>query len=334
MFYSIVTLLGGLAVFVFGLKCISHGSESLIVGKKTESFSRLVKNPICGVLTGATVAGVTQSSVAVSFITVGLVEAGVIPFSFSAPIIMGANIGTTVTAQLISLSGGVGGIVGAFSSIIGLLLGFSKNNRLKTLGETSIGLGLLFAGLDIMDSSITGLLSYGWFTWLFTASNPLALFLNAMVLTSVIQSSSAVTGITVILANKGVVDFNSAVFLTLGSNVGSCFSVILASLDKSIEARKASCFNLCFNLLGAVLFFPFVLFCGDKITELFFTSGENIGRAIANFHTVFNLICAVVFLPFSKRLTNLISRIVTKEPKRAKYKVFYKTFKNKIRRFN
>lgn len=334
MAYYLIVLLGGISIFIFGLKGISEGTESFITSADTRMLSRGVKNPFCGVTVGALVAGVTQSSVAVSFITVGLVEAKVIPFLYSVPIIMGANIGTTITAQLISLSGKSGLIIGSISSIIGLLLGFCKKDTLKSLGNIAISLGLLFAGLSMMDSGLTGLVKYGWFTWLFTVPNPFLLFLNGLVLTSFLQSSSVVTGITVILASKGVLSFSSAVFITLGSNVGSCFSVIVASLNKTIEARRASIFNLCFNFFGSVIFFPLAVAFSDSLEALFFMKNNDVGRAIANFHTFFNLACVLIFLPFTRILTNLICKFVVDKSKISQIKPNSKTFSNKIRRFN
>lgn len=326
MFIALLKTLGGIAVFLFGLKTISDGTKSFVEAKNTEQFAKFASSPLGGAMLGTAVAGVTQSSVAVSFITVGLVEAGVLTFRASAPIIMGANVGTTVTAQLISLSGGSGAIIGSIASIIGLLTGFCKNKGVKSIGASAMGLGLIFAGLQIMDGAIFELVKYGWFKMLFMTNSSILLFLNGAIMTAIIQSSSAVTGITVILANNGHLAFNSAVFLTLGSNVGSCFSVIIASLNKSLEARRASVFNLCFNFLGALIFFPIMTFADKAVTQLFSPDAIGVGRAIANFHTIFNLSCALVFLPFTKYLTDFISKIVSSDEKAVKSKVFYKTF--------
>ena len=202
------------------------------------------------------------------------------------------------------------------------------------LGDALVGLGLIFAGLSVMDTEIVNLVYFGWFKSLFLIQSPFVLFLNGMIMTAVVQSSSAITGITVLLAGNGLVSFKSAVYLTLGSNVGSCFSVVFASVTKSIQAKRASVFNLVFNMLGAIIFFPFVLICGDGLTSLFLKNSLDVGRAIANFHTVFNLSCAIIFLPIYLKLTNFIEKIVTQKPKIAKQRVKCKTFTGKIRRFN
>ena len=333
MFVALLKLLGGISLFIYALSQISKSTESLVVGQASTGISRLVRKPLNGVLVGTLVAGITQSSVAVSFITVELVESGVISFVSAAPVIMGANIGTTVTAQLVSLSGGGGFIVGCFALIIGLLLGFCQKNWIKRLGNACLSLGILFVGLNVMDEGVTGLVEFGWFERLFMLESPVALFLNGIVLTAVVQSSSAITGITVILANKGLVKFSSIVYLVLGSNIGSCFSVIVASHKKSLEARRASLFNFSFNFLGAVLFFPVIFAFEEQFSRLFLLNGISVGRAIANFHTVFNLTCSLLFLPFYRRITDLICRLTVKSGKSSS-KVFNKTFNNKSRRFN
>ena len=334
MFISLLALFGGIAIFLFGLKTISQGTESFITGAKKRVLNKVIKTPLLGALTGMVVAGVTQSSVAVSFITVGLVESGLIPFIASAPIIMGANVGTTVTAQLVSLSGGSGVIIGSISSIIGLLLGFSKNQRAKMIGDALMGLGLIFAGLSIMDTEIVKLVDFGWFKSLFLINSPVALFLNGMIMTAVVQSSSAITGITVLLSGKGLIGFKNAVYLTLGSNVGSCFSVVVASATKSLQARRTSIFNLVFNFIGAMIFFPIIIIFGDKLTALFLNDNTDLKRAIANFHTIFNLFSAILLLPFYKLLTTVIEKFIVDKPTSSKKKEKCKTFTSKIRRFN
>ena len=334
MFIAVIQIFSGIAIFIYGLQTISKGTESLILNADYKSFSKAIENPIGGAVAGALVASATQSGVAVSFITVGLVDLGVISFAFSAPIIMGANVGTTITAQLISLSGIGGVLIGAISTIIGLLASFFNNKWSKSISQASFGLGFIFVGISIMDSKITSLIDYAWFKNLFLIENPIVLFLNGLVMTAIMQSSSAVTGIVIILAGNGLVDFNSSVFITLGSNVGSCFSVIIASLDRSLQARRASVFNLCFNLIGSIIFFPIAFWCGDFITALFLNSSQVIQRAIANFHTVFNLICAILLLPFYKLLTILVCKIVKENSTAVKKTVFNKTFTRKSSRFN
>lgn len=312
---QIIILLGGIAIFIYGLKIISEVTQSSVSGGVKNRIASFTKTPIRGVLTGAAVSAITQSSVAVNVITVGLVEGGVISFFASSAVIMGANIGTTVTAQIISASAFGGGVIGAIVSIIGLLANFSKNNRIKSASEILMGLGVLFAGLSIMSKSVAHLGGYYWFQKIFLIKNPFLLFLNGMVTTGITQSSSAVTGITVLLANGGLIDFKSSAFITLGSNVGSCFAVVITSLNKSVEGRRAAVFNLAFNLFGSLLFFPVLYFFGDALTLRILSKNKSVGKAIADFHTLFNIICTVVALPILKFLTLIIEKLVKDTPK-------------------
>lgn len=310
MITELLILFGGIALLVFGLNLISKNSESLAEEKFSKTIRNCVKTPIGGLLTGTVVAGVTQSSLAVSVIAVGLVEVGVISFSSSAAVIMGANIGTTVTAQLISLSGKSGTLIGSICLIIGLLTGFCKNSTLKKIGNAVVGLGVLFTGLSVMATSLKGMVGYGWFKNIFLTDNPFLLFLNGTVLTGITQSSSAITGIIVLLANENLITVKNSAFITLGANIGSCFFVVLSSLSKSREARRSSVFNLLFNFSGALLFFPITYFFGDSISLLLLRGGRTFGKAIADFHTAFNLICALVFFPLLGVFEKIIKKII------------------------
>ena len=304
-----INLLGGIALFVYGLLLVAKATMTLTEGKNGKRVALLCKRPIGGLLTGACVSAITQSSVAVNYIAVELVEMNVISFYSSAAVVMGANIGTTATAQIVSTVGLKSGIVGGILSIIGLLLGFCKNKTIKNLSRALLGLGVLFAGFTQMQSGANGLSLSEWFTNLLLIKNPFLLFLIGMLFTGITQSSSALTGLIVVLANCKLIGFSSAAYLTLGSNVGSCFSVVLLSMGKKVEARRTAFFNFAFNLLGAILVFPLIYFFESGIT-LMLTRGKTAGKAIADFHTLFNLICSIVFLPVLKILTRVVELIV------------------------
>ena len=283
-----------------------------------------------GLLVGMVVAGVTQSSVATSVITVGLVEGGIIPFSSSVGIIMGANVGTTVTAQLVSLSGGDGNIIAPISAILGIILLSFKSQKIKEVGKSFLGLSIIFTGLAVMGKSIGVIENYSWFKRLFLIKNPLVLFINGMMITAITQSSSAITGCMIILASKGSMPFINCAYITLGSNVGSCFGVILASLNKGAEGRRTAVFNLIFNLFGSLLFMPVLIIFGKEITNLFLISG-GVGRGIANFHTSFNLVCSLIATPFLKPLCNLVSFIVKDDGEKGNKNSAIKSFRSKSR---
>ena len=327
MFLKLLTAFGGIALFIFGLKLIGGTTEVLALKKPKRVIQRIVKTRTGAFLTGVTVSGLSQSSAVVNLLAVEFVEKKIIPLATSFAIIMGANVGTTMTAQLVSLSGIGGNAIGAIASIIGLLIGFSKNSSLKVIGNSIAGLGVLFAGLSALSTSVTALSEFEAFNRLFLIENPLVLYLNGLMLTSLVQSSSAITGVMVMLANVGLISFQSSVYLTLGSNVGSCFIVVFLSLNKSKDARRSAFFNLLFNFLGSIIFFP-IFYIFEKDLAYLFLNANSVGRAIANFHTVFNLICSLLFLPFVNTFEKVAYKVLKQKRKgKSSSQSFYnKTF--------
>ncbi len=321
MIVAIIVALGGVSLFIFGLQLISSSSQMIISGRSKNLVQKMVKTNLGGFVTGLVVAGVTQSSAVVSVLAVEFVDKGIISICSSFAVIMGANVGTTVTAQIVSLSGFGGEAIGAVASIIGLLIGFLKNDKAKTLSKSLLGMGVLFAGLSLIKGSISMACESKIFQNLFLIDSPFILFLNGVTLTAIAQSSSAITGVMVLLANANLLTFENAVYLTLGSNVGSCFIVVLISLNKSHSARKSADFNLLFNALGSIVFFAVFYLFGISVTKLFLKG--NAGRAIANFHTVFNLTCSVVFLPFTKSFEKLLNKKFKSPLKVFKIKLFH-----------
>ena len=297
MLVTIFVFLGGISLFIFGLNLISEVSVILAKGKSKLVMQRMLKTKSTALATGVVVSAISQSSVIANVLSIEFVEKGVLSLTSAFAVIMGANVGTTVTAQLVSSSGLGGEIIGAISSIAGVFLLFSKGDKIKIVGRSLLGVGVLFSGLSALSSCITAFSEYKIIKNLFLIKNPIVLFLNGVILTAIVQSSSAITSVMVLLANAGLITFQSSVFLILGSNVGSCFTVILFSLNKSFYARKTAWFNLIFNLLGATVFFPVFCAFSANFSQLFL-SGKTVGRAIANFHTVFNLVCTIIFLPF------------------------------------
>ncbi len=314
MILHILTLLGGISVFIFGLKTISENAERLAAGKIEKTLKKFVANPVGGLAVGAVASAITQSSTAVNMLTVGFASGGSIPFYDLAAVVMGANIGTTATAQIISFSGLGGAQTGIFFAFLGLIAGLFKNKTVKHAGLSLVGMGLLFAGLAVMGDEITAFEHETWFRAVFLTDNGALLFFSGILLTAVTQSSSGVTGVMILLAGKGMMDFGGAAFMILGTNIGSCFAVIIASMNKSDSARCVAWFNLFFNVFGAILFIPFLTAFKEGITRLFM-GGGNAGRAIANFHTVFNLLSALIALPLLKPLSALVEKTVKSRKK-------------------
>lgn len=307
---DVFLLLGAIALFLFGLKKLSAETGMLCGGKIDAVVRYATKNRVGGVLAGMLITSVLQSSVATNVIAITFVEKGIISFTACSAVIMGTNIGTTVTAQLISLSNVFDfspEAVGGFIAFTGLILTFIKNKKVQAAGGAAIGFGFLFIGLGLMTTSAASFKKYLWFTNLFLVDNPFVLLLNGIVVTVILQSSSVVSGIVIVLSTVGLISFRSATFIILGANIGTCLPVIWASANMSNEARKAACFNLAFNIIGTILFFlPILLGLCDRLP---FLNTADIGRNIANFHTFFNLSVCVVILPVLKPFCRLVERI-------------------------
>lgn len=325
MIKEILILLGSIAVFLSGLKLISDEACAL-ANDKVKSAIRAVAESRCGaVLAGSLATALAQSSIATNMIIVGFVEGGVMSFLQGSAAIMGTNIGTTMTAQLISFSNGGAFDLTAIASglaFLGVLLKLSKNEKTRSIGGCFCGFGFVFIGLKLMTESVESFEKYVWFKNLFLVENPLLSFFNGLLITAIIQSSSLATGMTVVLGTLGLLPFEKATFLILGSNIGSCLPVVIASAGKSAEAKKVALFNVIFNALGAALFFIPLVLLGDKINELQPFCGREIGRKIANFHTFFNLIICILSMPFLKQVCALTERcynfLYGKLPKKSK----------------
>lgn len=299
---DLLLLLGSIAVFLSGLKLMSDEVCNLS-GEKMKRVIKAVAGRRCGaVLAGCAVTAVAQSSIATNMIVIGFVEGGVMTFMQAAATIMGTNIGTTMTAQLVSFSqnGGLFDItaIGCGTAFIGVIFGLMKNQKVKSLGGAMCGFGFIFIGLMFMTEAVENFKNYVWFKNLFLVENPIILFLNGLFITTVIQSSSVATGMMVVLGSIGLLPFEKATFLILGSNIGTCIPVIIASAGKSSESKKTALFNIIFNIIGSIIFFLPLVFAGSAINSLPFFKGVAIGRKIANFHTFFNTaVCLTLLLP-------------------------------------
>ena len=263
---AVIVVLGGAATFVYGLKLLGEGTEKLVGAKLKKFVAGCVEKPFGGFLAGAAVAGVTQSSAAVTMVAVGLAEAGAITFLQAAPVVMGANVGTTVTAQFIAIFGRGGdykSAVGALAAAAGVIFGFFKNKTLKNVGDALVGFGLMLSGLSALSGRINALKSYDFLSGFAYVDNPFLLFLFGAAVAAVTQSSSAITGILITFSENSFAAFYRAIFIITGSNVGSCAAVILSSANKSEPAREAAVFNFVFNAFGAILFSGKEFFAGN-----------------------------------------------------------------------
>ena len=328
--YKIFTMMGGLAIFMYGMKIMGDSLESLAGSKMKKMFARVSDNKLKGVGIGMGVTAVIQSSSATTVMLVGFVNIGFLSLKQSAAIIMGSNIGTTITAQLSSLSsvGGMFDITAIMSllAIVGLVLFmFIKNDSSNHLGLILLGLGMLFIGLNLMSGAMKsfainpdGTPSAFANFMLSTFTNPFINILAGIVFTAIIQSSSAATGILLVFATANVISFETAMFMILGTNIGTCVTAMLSSIGTSTNAKRTAIIHLLFNVLGTLLFAIPLLFIGHSVAGFFERiSGGSTERAIANFHTVFNILVTLVLLPFTNQLVSLATWLV---PERAKGK--------------
>ena len=327
--YIFLTL-GGITFFLLGLKFMSDNMEKLTGAKMQNVLKTFTKNRCAGVLTGALSTALIQSSIATNVILVGFVSSGILSFYSASAVVMGANIGTTVTAQLVSLSGSSAFDITALGSVIafiGFIFSFFKSEKLNFIGGVMAGFGMLFFGLNVISDSIAYFKNFEAFRNIFTVKNHILLFLNGIVITAIIQSSSAVTSVMIILASNGLLTFESSMFLILGTNIGTCICVILSAMNKPVDARRSAFFNIFFNVIGSlILFLPLSLYSGEVATAFCKFSG-GIERQIANFHTLFNLFTTLLLLPLLKPITKLVCLIVNDKSGKKTLKPSFKRVK-------
>jgi len=302
-------ILGGLGLFLYGLNLLSEGLQKITGDKIQKILEMLTTRPIIGISIGALITSIIQSSSATSVITIGLVNAGLLNLKQAISVIIGANIGTTVTAQIVSfrLERYALPAIG-----IGVILNFlSKKRRYKHIGQIIFGFGILFLGLYTMSSALKPLREYPLFINLLLnmSNNPFLGIIVATLFTAIIQSSSATTAIIIALSMQGLIDLKSAFPLILGSNIGTCFTAILAAIGSTITGKRVALAHLLFNVAG-VVFFSFIL---NKFVAIVGLTSSNIPRQIANAHTLFNITNAIIFLPFISIFTKLITKLLPGE---------------------
>ena len=319
---EILGLLGGLALFLHGMQMMSSGLEAAAGARMKSILERLTANRFLGVLVGAAITAVIQSSSATTVMVVGFVNAGMMTLGQAVWIIMGANIGTTVTGLLIALD--VGELAPMFAFVGVVLMVFIKEPKLQHIGQILAGLGVLFIGMSMMSSSMSPLRDSEPFIRLMsTFSNPLLGILAGTVFTAVIQSSSASVGILQALASSGVISYSSSVFVLFGQNIGTCITAVLAAIGTNRNAKRTTLIHLMFNLIGTAIFTTlFILFPIAAVVEGTLVLPGELGRTlsalipsdpmaqIAMTHTTFNITTTLVLLPLGNYLAKLAIRIL------------------------
>ena len=309
---GLLSRLGGLALFLYGMQMMSSGLEAAAGSKMKLILERLTANRFLGVLVGAGITAVIQSSSATTVMVVGFVNSGMMTLNQAVWIIMGANIGTTITGQLIALD--VGALAPLFAFIGVAMVVFVKMPRAHHIGQIMAGLGVLFIGMEMMSSSMMPLRDSQAFVDLMTRfSNPLLGIAVGALFTALIQSSSASVGILQALATSGAISFSSSVFILFGQNIGTCITAVLASIGTSRSAKRATIIHLMFNIIGTVLFTILcILFPLADLVASFTPDAP--AAQIANMHTIFNIVTTLLLLPLGNQLASLAVRILPEQP--------------------
>ena len=305
---DILSLLGGLALFLFGMQTMSNGLEAAAGNKMKSILEKLTSNRIMGVFVGAVITAVIQSSSATTVMVVGFVNSGLMTLNQAVWIIMGANIGTTITGQLIALD--IGAIAPLFAIIgVGAIM-FSKSEKVHHISGIIAGLGILFIGMDMMGAAMEPLQESEAFLNLMTQfSNPLLGILVGAVFTAVIQSSSASVGILQALAATGMIPLESAVYVLFGQNIGTCITAVLASIGTKVNARRTTVIHLMFNIIGTTIFTIICMTTPYVHLVESITPGDPVAQ-IANAHTIFNIVTTLILLPFGNYMARAAERIL------------------------
>ena len=309
-FFTVIELLGGLGLFLYGMKIMGEGLENSAGDKLKGILEKVTKNRFIGVIVGAIVTAVVQSSSATTVMVVGFVNAGLMNLIQAAGVIMGANIGTTITAQLVAFN--LTDYAPLFIAIGALIVIVAKAKKRKELGNIILGFGLLFMGMAAMSSSMKPLADSPVFKQLVLSigDNTLIGIVVGLGMTAVLQSSSATTGILISLATAGAINIEAALPILFGCNIGTCVTALLACIGTTITAKKAAIIHLLFNVIGTLIFIPFIGLIGELVQYL--SPGE-IPRQVANAHTVFNIVATAVIFPFMGLIIKFVNKIIKGE---------------------
>ena len=305
---DLFSLLGGLGLFLYGMNLMRSSLET-VAEKRMQTFLKTVTaTPMRGFLAGTGITAVMQSSTAVTVLLVGLVDAGALSLRQTVGIILGANVGTTVTSQLTALDVGV---LAPLMTFIGVfLLLFSKKESRRNLGEVVAGFGFMFIGLNMMEAAMVPLGESEYFRSILIACNhPVTGILAGTVFTAILQSSTASVSILQTLAKSGLVGIKQGIYIVFGQNTGTCLTALLASAGANIHAKRTAVLHLLINVLGTVFFFALCRVL-PMVTLIERLSPLEPARQVANAHTIFNVVTSLVLLPFSGGLVKMVEWVM------------------------
>jgi phosphate:Na+ symporter len=322
-FFLVVGLLGGLSLFLYGMERMSEALKIVAGEKMKDILGMLSNNRFMGMITGALVTAVIQSSSVTTVMLVGFVTAGLMSLSQTIGVIMGSNIGTTITAQIVAFK------VTKYALLL-VAIGFgmlfsSKKEKMQQYGYMIMGLGMIFFGMGVMSGAMKPLRTYQPFLDLMTQmSNPVLGILVAALFTALIQSSSATTGVIIVLAMQGLISLKAGIALSFGANIGTCVTAFLASIGKPREAVRVSIVHVLFNVAGVLIFLPFIGPFSRLVVSISPSPAEGLTgmqaaaavlpRQVANAHTIFNITCAIIFLPLVTYVARIVYRLVPDKP--------------------
>lgn len=315
---SLIWLLAGVGVFIVGMNFMSEALEKSAGEGMKRLLSKISNNRFSGVGIGAGVTAIIQSSSATSVMVIGLVNAGVMTLMQATPIIMGANIGTTITGVLVALKNDYFNMLMYLSAFAGVMMGFFKKEKIKIAGLLCSGLGLIFVGLNVMSSeqAFGNPLVESLFQNIFSVINfPLLLILVGVVFTALIQSSSAATGVVITMVGSGILPLDLALFIVLGANIGTCVTALLASVGANANSKRVALIHFTFNVIGTVIFTAIVwIFKEPVINALVSMFPGNDPMAlqmrVSVFHVIFNVTTTCVLLPFVTQLVQYSCRVI------------------------
>ncbi len=328
---SLIWLLAGVGIFIVGMNFLSDALEKSAGSGMKKLLERISNNRFSGVGIGAGVTAIIQSSSATSVMVIGLVNAGVMTLMQATPIIMGANIGTTITGVLVALKNDYFNMAMYALAFAGVMMGFFKKEKIKLAGTLCSGLGLIFVGLNIMGSeeAFKNPLIMEMFTEVFKTINfPILLILVGIVFTALIQSSSAATGVVITMVGTGVLPLDLALFIILGANIGTCVTALLASVGANANSKRVALIHFTFNFIGTALFTAIIWIFKDPMINLLMSmfpgdDAMSLQMRVSMFHVIFNVTTTLALLPFVKQLVKY-SCIIIKDKKETEEKMSFK----------
>ncbi|MBE6810868.1 MAG: Na/Pi cotransporter family protein [Ruminococcaceae bacterium] len=315
---SLIWLLAGVGVFIVGMNFLSEALEKSAGNGMKRLLEKISNNRFSGVGIGAGVTAIIQSSSATSVMVIGLVNAGVMTLMQATPIIMGANIGTTITGVLVALKNDFFDMAMYILAFAGVMMGFAKKEKVKLAGSLCCGLGLIFVGLEVMSSeqAFGNPLVEEMFIGIFERVNfPLLLILIGVIFTALIQSSSAATGVVITMVGTGVLPLDLALFIILGANIGTCVTALLAAMGANANSKRVALIHFTFNLIGTVVFSAIIWIFKDQVVDILTsafpaTDKMSLQMRVSLFHVIFNVTTTVLLLPFVKYLVKYSCTVI------------------------